>query len=74
MIEFSFKKLLEKNKMSRYQFKKYSNFDTRRINAYYFGNVKNIKVSDLETICQILNCNVDDLIHYKPGKKNNKKV
>lgn len=73
MIEFSFKELLKKHKMSRYQFRKYTNLDTRRVNAYYFGTVKNVKVSELDTICELLNCDTCDLIHYKPGKKKNRK-
>lgn len=59
--------------MSRYQFRKYTDFDTRRINAFYFGTAKNIKVSELETICELLNCDTNDIVRYKPSKKRKNK-
>ena len=69
MIEFYFKNMLEKRKMTRYRFEFLSNFDTRRINQFYFGTAKNIKIEELEIMCQILNCDIADLICYKPSKK-----
>ena len=68
MIEFNFKNMLEKRNMSRYRFEFLSNFDTRRTNQFYFGTAKNIKVSELETICNILDCQTSDILKYKPGK------
>lgn len=68
MIEFYFKNMLEKRNMSRYRFQFLSNFDARRVNQFYFGTAKNIKIFELDTICDILNCDTSDIIRYKPGK------
>ena len=68
MVIFNFKKLLEKNNMSRYRFQFLSNFDMRRINQFYFGTAKNIKTEEIDIICDIFECNIEDLIQYKKNK------
>ena len=65
MIIFKIKELLEKNKMSRYKLRQYSNFTYDRVNDYYFGRAKTIKVEELELLCKIFKCNVQDIIEFK---------
>lgn len=69
MIQFLIKELLEKNNMSRYRFQFLTGFDIRRVNAFYFNKAKNIKVSELETICDLFNCDTNEVVTYKPNKK-----
>ena len=65
MIIFKIKKLLEKNKMSRYKLIQYSGFSYERVNDYYFGRVQSIKVSELNILCELFKCKVEDIIEYK---------
>lgn len=65
MLEFKIKELLNKNKMSRYKLRKYTDFTYERINDYYFGRVKSIKTSELELLCKIFKCNTNDIIEFK---------
>lgn len=65
MIQFKIKKLLDKHQMSRYKLRQYSNFTYERVNQLYFGTAKAIKTEELEILCEIFNCNVQDLIEYK---------
>lgn len=65
MIKFKVKKLLEKNKMSRYKLRQYTNFTYERVNDYYFGRVKSIKTEELDLLCKIFNCKISDIIEYK---------
>lgn len=65
MVVFKVKKLLEKNNMSRYKMRQYTGFSYTRVNDYYFGRVKDIKVSEIEKLCQLFNCKIEDIVEYK---------
>lgn len=69
MIVFHIKELLTKNKMSRYKLEKYSSLSYERINDYYFSRVKAIKVEELEELCNLFNCNTQDIVEFKKNKK-----
>ena len=69
MIEFKVKELLEKQKISRYKLRQYTNLTYERVNDYYFGRVKSIKVEELEELCELFNCNTQDIVEYKKNKK-----
>ena len=69
MIKFKVKELLEKNKMSRYKLRQYSSLSYERVNDYYFGRVKAIKIEELEELCSIFKCNTQDIIEFKKTKK-----
>ncbi|MBQ8292310.1 MAG: helix-turn-helix transcriptional regulator [Bacilli bacterium] len=68
MLVFKIKELLEKNKISRYKLRQYSTLSYERINDYYFGRVKSFKAEELEQLCEIFNCNIQDIIEYKKHK------
>lgn len=65
MIEFKIKELLEKNKISRYKLRIFTGWNYKRVNDFYFGKVKSIKVEELEELCKIFKCNVSDIMNYK---------
>ncbi len=69
MIVFHIKELLTKNKMSRYKLEKYSSLSYERVNDYFFGRVKSIKVEELEELCNLFNCNTQDIVEFKKNKK-----
>lgn len=69
MIVFHIKELLQKHKMSRYKLEKYSNLSYERVNDYYFGRVKSIKVEELEELCSLFECNTQDIVEFKKNKK-----
>lgn len=69
MIVFHIKELLQKHKMSRYKLEKYSSLSYERVNDYYFGRVKSIKVEELEELCNLFECNTQDIVEFKKNKK-----
>lgn len=69
MINFKIKELLEKNKISRYKLEQYTDLSYRRINDYYFNRVEFIKVEELEQLCEVFDCNIQDIVEYKKNKK-----
>lgn len=69
MICFHMKDIMKKRNMTRYRFMFLSNWDVKKTNKYYFGKVKYIKPEDLDLICDILDCNVCDILDYKKTKR-----
>lgn len=65
MIQFKVKEMLEKQKLSRYKLRQYTSLSYERVNDYYFGRVKAIKVEELEELCNLFNCGIQDIIEFK---------
>lgn len=61
-MKFKIKEQLEFNHMSRYKLQQLTNWNYKRINAFYKGEVIEIKVEELETLCKIFACKIGDLI------------
>lgn len=62
MIRFKIKELLEKKNISRYKLQKLTGWNYKRINAYYKGTVSEIKVDELDKLCDIFTCNVEEIV------------
>ena len=69
MLVFKVKELLERQNMSRYKLRQYTNLSYERVNDYYFGRVKAMKTEELEELCNVFNCNIQDIVEYKKNKK-----
>ncbi len=65
MVIFKLRELLKNNKMSRYKLRQYTGFTYTRVNDYYFGRVKDIKVSEINKLCELFDCKINDLVEYK---------
>lgn len=68
MLVFKVKELLEKHNMSRYKLRQYTSLSYERVNDYYFSRVKAIKTEELEELCEVFNCNTQDIVEYKKKK------
>ena len=58
MVIFKLKELLEKHHMSRYKLRQYTGLTYTRVNDYYFGRVKDIKVSEINLLCKLFDCKI----------------
>lgn len=65
MIIFKINELMKKQNLSRYRLQKITNWNYKRVNAYYFGKVVNINVDELEKLCEIFDCSISDIIELK---------
>ena len=65
MIVFKLKEMLEKKNITRYKLQQYTDLSLRRINDYYFGKAKFIKVEELDILCKTLECKLTDIIEFK---------
>lgn len=70
MIIFNVKKLMEEQGISRYRLQQLTNWNYKRINAFFFNRVISINVNELETLCNIFNCELNELIERKKDKNN----
>ena len=65
MVIFKVKELMEKNNITRYKMIQLTNWNYKRINAFYFNRVKLVTIEELEKLCEILKCDIKDLIELK---------
>ena len=57
--------LWKKKNISRYKLQQLTNWNYKRINALYFSKVKYLTLEEIETLCNILGCNFNELITMK---------
>lgn len=62
MVKIKVKELLERNQMSRYKLQKITNWNYKRINSFYKSEIIKIKVEEIETLCEIFKCKIEDLM------------
>lgn len=62
MIAITIQKLMKENNISRYKLQQLTNWNYRRINAIYFSKVKQLTLEEMEKLCSILDCNIEDII------------
>ncbi len=65
MIKINIDILMEKKNISRYKLQQLTNWNYKRINALYFSKVKYLTLEEIETLCNILGCNFNELITMK---------
>ena len=64
-IIFKLQDVLNKNDITRYKFSRMTNIRYDTICNYCKGNVTLINVEYLKIFCNMLNCNIEDIIEYK---------
>lgn len=55
--------ILEKRKMSKYEFSEKTGIRITRVKKLVNGELDKIAVAELEIICKVLNCKIEDIIH-----------
>lgn len=65
MIQITIQKLMKDNNISRYKLQQLTNWNYKRINAIYFSEVKQLTLEEMEKLCSIFNCNIQDIINIE---------
>lgn len=65
MIQITIQKLMKDNNISRYKLQQLTNWNSKRINAIYFSEVKQLTLEEMEKLCSIFNCNIQDIINIE---------
>lgn len=65
MVVFKVKELMESHGITRYKMIQLTNWNYKRINAFYFNKVKLVTVEEIEKLCEIFDCDIKDLIELK---------
>lgn len=61
-MKIKVKELLDKKNISRYRLQQLTKWNYRRVNAYYFSRVKQVNLEELDMLCEIFECKVEDLL------------
>lgn len=64
-IIFKLEDVLKKNNITKYRLSRITNIRYDTICNYCKGNVTLINIEYLKIFCNILNCNIDDIMEYK---------
>ena len=69
MIKIHLFKLLGERRISQAELSRRTGINTNSINAWYNEYIKYLSKEDLDKICEVLECDVPDLIEYIPNKE-----
>ena len=69
MIIVNLDVMLAKRKMTLSELKDEVGITVSNMSIFKTGKVRAIRVSTLDTICRVLDCNVGDILDYQPDKK-----
>lgn len=64
-IVFKLQEVLDKNRITKYKLSRITNIRYDTICNYCKGNVTLINAEYLKIFCNVLDCNIDDIIEYK---------
>jgi putative transcriptional regulator len=68
-IRVRLRELLEKRGMAQTELQARSGLGYSTINALFHGKTERVEFSTLEMLCEVLGCEVGDLIEYMPEKR-----
>ena len=69
MIIVNLDVMLAKRKMTLSELADEVGIIVSNMSIFKTGKVRAIRVSTLDTICRVLDCNVGDILDYRPDKK-----
>lgn len=69
MIKFNLAKILEEKDLPQRYLVKEWGMRSGTVNAYYHNFIKRIRIEDLNTMCEALDCTLDELMEYVPDEK-----
>ena len=69
MIFVNLDVMLAKRKMTLSELADEVGITVSNMSIFKTGKVRAIRVSTLDTICRVLDCNVGDILDYQPDKK-----
>lgn len=73
MIRIKLSDLLGKHKMNQRALSRLTNIRPATISKMYYEETKRIDISQIDSICKALDCEVSELFEYIPDKQTNKK-
>lgn len=71
MIKINLSSLLGKRKMSQAELSRRTGIRPNTINALYHEYAIYVNINDLDKICDVLKCDISELVEYVPNKEKN---
>lgn len=63
-VIFKIDQVLEEKNISKNKFEKEANLQKTQVNSYCNNRVKRIDLLNLEKICSVLDCEIEDIMEY----------
>lgn len=70
MIKIKLSDLLGKYKMTQKSLAEATHIRPATISKMYYEETKRVDIKQLNSICQVFNCEISDLLEYIPDSKN----
>ena len=74
MIKIRLSTILGKKRMTQSQLCELTGIRPGTINAYYHEYAKRLNVDDLDKLCNVLGCSLEELLEHIPDKDQKKKT
>lgn len=74
MIKIKLSNILGQNKMTRKELSELVDIRPNTIGDLYNENIKKIDVNQLNKLCKVFNCKVEDLLEYVKDEEKNDKI
>lgn len=68
MIKINLAKILDEKGITQSRLAELTGIRPGTINAYYHQFIKRMNVSDINELCKVLNCSLNDLLEYISDK------
>ena len=65
MVKINLEKLMKNKNISRYKLQQLTNWNYKRINSIYFSKVAYLTLEEMQMLCYIFDCTIDELITVK---------
>lgn len=69
MVRIKLSELLGKHKMNQKTLSSLTGIRPATISKMYYEETKRIEVEQIDKICAVFNCKIEDLLEYFPDKK-----
>lgn len=69
MIKINLSRLLGERKMTQAELARRTGIGTNTVNAYYHEYAKYLRKEDIDKICEVLCCDLAELLKYVPNKQ-----
>ena len=68
MIKIKLSDLLGKHKMTQKALSQQTNIRPATVSKMYYEEIKRIDIKQIDSICKAFNCEISELLEYKPDK------
>jgi putative transcriptional regulator len=69
MIKINLSRMLGERRWTQAEFSRKTEIRPSTVNLYYHELIERMNVDDIDKMCEVLNCSLNELMEYVPNKK-----